>query len=120
MPTNTSLDSIEGQPERVASAVANSKPIVNCLTKEQAFKARYGKDIHITGTYELNSDGTYKEVTLRIQSAKGNNYVITEYFLNNDTDYVLLCRQHENRNIETRFGRYLDAEVTIADLIAEE
>jgi hypothetical protein len=119
MPTNTSLDSVDGQPETVA-AVANSKPIVNCLSKEQGFKARYGKDVLITGTYELNANGTYKEVTLRIQSAKGKHYVITEYFQNNDTDYVLLCYQHEYRNIETRFDRYLDAEVTIADLISEE
>lgn len=119
MQTNTSLDSVEGQPETLGT-VANSKPIVNCSSKEQGFKSRYGKDVLITGTYEMNDDGTYKEVTLRIQSPKGKHYVITEYFRNNGTDYVLLCRQHENRNIETRFDRYLDAEVTISDLISEE
>lgn len=102
------------------SAVADSKEIVSCDAQEKAIKKRYGKEVKITGTYEMNPDATYKEVTLRVQSPKNNHYVITEHFRGNNTDYVMLYRNIGDKTVVNKFDRYLDAEVTLADLIAEE
>jgi hypothetical protein len=98
----------------------NRKPMANCQPYIDAIKLRYGKDVQISGTYELNPDGTFKETTINIESPKGRHYSITEYFTNNNTDYVITSKTIDNRYMEHRFDRYIDAEIQIIDLIAGE
>ena len=46
---------------------------------------------------------------------------ITEYFTDIETtDYCVLSCRREGRNFEYRFDRFLDAEVSLIDMIAEE
>jgi len=102
------------------SKIADAKNIFKSEAKEAAIKLRYGKDVKITITYEMNGK-QLKELTLRYQSANNKVYSITEYF--NDvetTEYCILCCRRNGRNFEYKFDRFLDAEVSLIDLIAEE
>lgn len=120
MPMNTFPD-IGPLTDENTSAVADGKTFYQAKAKADAFEKRYGKSVLCTATVELYPSGGPKECTLRIQSVKNHKYVIVEY-INEDgnTDRALLCYTAGPRNIETTFNRYLDAEVTLADLIAEE
>jgi hypothetical protein len=120
MPMNTFPDIGELTDEQ-KPLVADGKSYYFATAKANAFETRYGKKILCMATREDYPDGNPKEVTLRVQSAKNNKYVIIEYFKEDgNADYTLLCYTKNFSNIETRFSRHLDAEVTLADLIAEE
>ena len=101
--------------------VADGKEYYLATEKAKAFEARYGKPVFCVVTIENYENKQPKECTLRIQSAKNKKYVITEYLTpEGTTQSVLLCYTHGPHNIQTQFNRYRDAEVTLADLIAEE
>lgn len=89
-----------------------------CQQHELALKKRYGKEVKVDGSKELNSDNTLKWVTLNIK-AKGL-YTITEFLNGNDTEKVIVTYSKNDETKQLTFNRYLDAEVTIMDLIAEE
>ncbi len=89
---------------------------------EKEFKKRYGKDAAIFKTDDFNDDKTFKQITYRFESPQGKHFVITEVYKGNtnDTDYCLMCYTRDDRKFEHRFYRFLDAEVKVADLLAEE
>ena len=120
MPESTSLDKMDISVNTNTSDNPNKKPMANCRAHEEAILKRYGKVVRIAGTLELNADGTYKETCLNIESANGKHYTITEYFKNNDTDYVVTGKVINGWFLEHIFDRYLDAEIQIIDLISEE
>ena len=101
------------------SKIADSKNVFKSEGREAAILRRYGKRVRITITYDMNGN-KLKELTQRYQDDNNKVYSITEYFTENeDTDYcVLSCRRNE-KNFEYRFNRFLDAEVTLIDMIAE-
>jgi hypothetical protein len=102
------------------SKISDAKNVFKADEKEKAVKNRYGKDVKITVTYELDGN-KLKELTLRFQSVNNKVYSITEYFTPTETtDYCILCCRRNGRNFEYRFDRFLDAEVSLIDLIAEE
>ncbi len=102
------------------SKVSDSKNIFNSQEKEKAMKLRYGRDLKITITYEMDGK-LLKELTIRYQSANNKVYSITEYFTpTQTTDYCILCCRRNEKNYEYRYDRFLDAEVTMIDIIAEE
>lgn len=101
-----------------ASKVPDAKNIFKSEAREKAFKKRYGKDVRITITYEMNGN-KLKELTQRFQDSNNKVYSITEYFTEQEaTDYCILCCRRANRNFDYKFDRFLDAEVMLADLIA--
>ena len=102
------------------SSVSDAKNIFKSEERERAFLLRYGKTVRITISYELDGKNI-KELTQQFQSPKNKVYSLTEYFkADQTTDYVILsCRRNE-RNFEYRFDRFLDAEVSLVDIIAEE
>ncbi len=121
--TKEELASIESNLEISAvrkSAVSDSKNIFKSEEREKAFARRYGKDVRITISYELDGKNI-KELTQQFQDAKNRVYALTEYFTENQTtDYVILsCRRNE-RNFEYKFDRFLDAEVSMVDIMVEE
>lgn len=126
MPTNinqSDIDRVESSLEIEAiktSRIADTKNIFKSEEREKALKRRYGKDVKITITYEMNGK-KIKELTQRYQSPKNKVYAITEYFTDIETtDYCILsCRRNE-RNFEYKFDKFLDAEVSLIDMIAEE
>ena len=89
---------------------------------EEAFFRRYGKKVNISRTYDLNEDKTFKQVTVRFETPKGNHYVLNEIYKENtnDTDYVLLCYTKDDRKFEHKHNRYIDAEISLVDKISEE
>lgn len=88
----------------------------DCSEFEKAILARYGKAVTITGKYETNEDKTLRWVSLDIVSAKGNKYQLTEHLEGGLTKSVTMVHP----NGENSFSRYLDAEVSMIDKIAEE
>lgn len=117
------IDRIESELQLSAiktSKISDSKNVFKSEEREKAIRRRYGKDVKLTISYEMN--GTkIKELTIRFQSPKNKVYSLTEYFTDiEDTDYCLLCCRRDGRNMEYRFNRYLDAEVSLIDMIAEE
>lgn len=103
-----------------SSRIPDQKNVFSREGKEEAFALRYGKTVKIAVTYDLNPDNTLKEYTLRFETPKRYHYSVTEYLKNDVTDYVLLCYRKDGRNIENKFSRFVDAEVTLADLISQE
>lgn len=103
-----------------SSAVADSKNIFKSEEREKAFNKRYGKNVRITISYELDGRNI-KELTQQFQSEKNIVYSLTEYFTENQTtDYCLLCCRRNGKNYEYKFDRFLDAEVSLVDIMAEE
>lgn len=103
-----------------SSKIADAKNIFKSEGREEAFARRYGKNVRITISYELDGKNI-KELTQQFQSPNNKVYALTEYFKENQTtDYVILsCRRNE-RNFEYKFDRFLDAEVSLVDIMAEE
>ncbi len=101
------------------SKYPDTKNIFKSDEKEKAFKKRYGKNVKITITYEMDGN-LIKEYTLRFQSEKGNHYVITEYLKNDVTDYVLFGYHYNGKVIENKYNRFIDAEIALSDKLAEE
>lgn len=102
------------------SRIADTKNIFKSEEREKAFKRRYGKDVKITITYEMNGN-KLKELTMRFQSVNNKVYSLTEYFTDIETtDHCILCCRRDGRNFEYRFDRFLDAEISLVDMIAEE
>jgi len=103
-----------------ASRIADAKNIFKHKDKEKAFKKRYGKDVLIVHSYELEPDNTIREYTVQFQSPKRNHYSITELMEDGATVYVLLSYKKDNRNHTFKYKRYIDAEVHLADELAKE
>lgn len=102
------------------SKVADAKNIFKSDEKEKAIMRRYGKNLKITITYEMDGK-LLKELTIRYQSDNNKVYSITEYFTpTQTTDYCILCCRRAGRNYEYKYDRFLDAEVTMIDIISEE
>lgn len=102
------------------SRIADTKNIFKSEEREKAFKRRYGKDVKITITYEMNGN-KLKELTMRFQSVNNKVYSLTEHFTDIETtDYCILCCRRDGRNFEYRFDRFLDAEISLVDMITEE
>lgn len=102
------------------SRLPDTKNIFKSEEREKAFKRRYGKDVKITITYEMNGN-KIKELTMRFQSVNNKVYSLTEYFTPVETtEYCLLCCRRNGRNFEYRFDRFLDAEISLVDMISEE
>lgn len=87
-----------------------------CDQFEDAIKKRYGKTVAITGKFETSDDKTLRWVSLDFLSATGKKYQLTEHLENGKTKSVTLLSPAG----ENSFDRYLDAEVTLIDKIAEE
>lgn len=102
------------------SRLPDTKDIFKSKEREKALKRRYGKEVLITITYDMNGK-KIKELTQRYQSPNNKVYAITEYFTDVETtDHCILSCRREGRNFEYRFDRFLDAEVSLIDMIAEE
>lgn len=109
-----------------SSKYPDTKNVFKHEAKEQAFLNRYGKKVATAITYEgkdgaqLRSFNDLLEYTIRYESPKRHHYAITEYLDGGNTKYVLFSYRHNGKNYENRFDRFLDAEVSLADKIAEE
>lgn len=88
----------------------------DCSEFEKAILNRYGKAVTITGKYETNEDKTLRWVSLDFISPKGNKYQLTDHIEGGLTKSVTLVHPSG----ENTFSRYLDAEVSMIDKIAEE
>lgn len=126
MPTNinqSDIDRVESTLELEAiktSKIPDSKNIFKSEYRESALKKRYGKDVKITISYEMDGN-KIKELTQRYQSANNKVYSITEYFTPVETtDYCILSCRRNGRNFEYKYDRFLDAEISLIDMIAEE
>lgn len=117
------LDRVERELELTAiktSKIADSKNVFKREERQKALKKRYGKNVLITVTFEMNGN-KIKELTQRYQSENNKVYSITEYFTDVETtDYCVLSCRRNGRNFEYKFDRFLDAEVSLIDMIAEE
>lgn len=102
------------------SRIPDTKDIFKSKFREDAIRKRYGKDTKITITYDMNGK-KLKELTQRYQSQKNKVYAITEYFTETETtDYCILSCRRSGKNYEYKYDRFLDAEVSLIDMIAEE
>lgn len=102
------------------SAVSDAKDIFKSEAREKAFARRYGKNVRITISYELDGKNI-KELTQQFQDDNNRVYSLTEYFTDNQTtDHVILSCRRKERNFEYRFDRFLDAEVSMVDIMVEE
>lgn len=102
------------------SRLPDTKNIFKSEEREKALLRRYGKSVRIAITYEMNGN-RIKELTQRYQSSNNRVYAITEYFTETETtNYCILSCRREGRNFEYKFDRFLDAEVSLIDMIAEE
>ena len=73
-----------------SSKIADAKNIFKSEGREEAFARRYGKNVRITISYELDGKNI-KELTQQFQSPNNKVYALTEYFKENQTtDYVIL------------------------------
>lgn len=132
MSTNISQNDLSVEAEKIlklsalkSSAKPDVKNVFKHEEKEKAFKKRYGKDVSIIVTYdhpdsELKSFDFLSEYTLRFETPKGGHYAVTEYLDHGATRDVILSYRKNGRNFENHFNRFVDAEVTLADLISEE
>lgn len=120
MPMNTFPD-IGELTDPNQSVIADGKTYYQAKAKADAFALRYGKPILCMATVEYYPNGSPKECTLRVQSAKNKKYLFIETLKEDgNADHVVLCYTIGDRNIETTFNTFLEAEVTLADLIAGE
>lgn len=106
------------------SKIKDVKDIWNAKERQKAFMKRYGKDVRISVSFDINTEkftsmDDVSECTMRFES-KDKQYSITEFLKNGDTEKVILCYMHEGKLRENQFKRYIDAEVTLADKISEE
>jgi len=93
---------------------------VRAEAKEKAYKKRYNRDVKIFMTSGVTETGQ-KWYSLYFNSKKGTEYVATEFYTKDmDTDYVTLSYKHGNRTITNKFSRFLDAEISVVDKVAEE
>jgi len=79
--------------------------------KEKEFKVRYGKNVEVHIAIENND--IYH---VKIKSKKGKEYIITDKMDRGMTQYALV----EYDGKVHRYTRFIDAEISIADLIGEE
>lgn len=131
--SQSNIDEVQKEAEDILKIEAlkvskhpDAKDMFRHEDKEKGFKKRYGKEVRIAVTYEgingadIKSFNELKEYTLRFESQKRNHYAITEVMLDGDTSEVWLSYRKDGRNITNRFNRFVDAEITLADLISEE
>ncbi len=85
--------------------------------KELAFFKRYGKKTVITVDNRF-VNGVLESYTLYFETPN-MLYRIDEFLKDGATDYVTL-EYGKERKIKHKYNRFLDAEITLADLIAEE
>ncbi len=83
---------------------------------ELQYKQIYNREVEINHGKELNEDGTIKRAIAEVISPKGKKYTLTEFLLNNATDFVLL----DYGNKQQRYKSYLEAEVNMAHKIGSE
>jgi uncharacterized protein (DUF1697 family) len=102
------------------SPLKDEKDLFQRNRLETAFKKRYGKPVDIQVTYDLTKDKTIKEYTLHFNAEKNNQYFITEYLVDDITDKVFIKYIRGGEIVENVFNRFVDAEITLADLISEE
>lgn len=102
------------------SKIDDSSNIYKKESLEEAFKKRYGKSVKISVSYDLTEYSTLKEYTLNYKTSKGGNYFVTEYLVDDVTKSVILSFVHNGQLIQNMFKRFVDAEVTLSDLISEE
>lgn len=103
--------------------IPDTKNIFKHEEKEKAFKKRYGKDVNISISYHTHN-GKFESMNdiraIRMMfTFKNNEYYLTEYFKEADTDYVLFEYTVGSRVIKNKYDRFLDAEVSLVDKIAE-
>lgn len=106
------------------SKIKDINDIWKAKEREKAFMKRYGKDIRISVSYDINTDkftsmDDVSECTMKFES-KDKQYSITEFLKNGATEKVILCYTHEGKVRENIFRRYIDAEITLVDKISEE
>jgi len=94
----------------------NTLPREQCDAFEDAIKKRYGKTVTITGKREVNADNSLRWVSLDVVSSKNRNYQLTEHLEGGLTKSVTLLHPAG----ENTYTRYLDAEISMVDKIAEE
>lgn len=131
--SQNSLDEVQKEAEDILKIKAlkvskhpDSRDLFRHAEKENGFNKRYGKKVRIAVTYEgiegaeLKSFNDLKEYTLRFESQNRHHYAITEVLKDGGTSEVWLSYRKDGRNITSRFNRFVDAEITLADLISEE
>lgn len=114
MQTPTSPSDIKRSP------IVDKKNIFKREQLSKAFNKRYGKPVDVQVTYDVTELGTIKEYTLHFISQKGDNYFITEHLVDDITDTVSIKYIRDGKIMENVFKRFVDAEITLADLISEE
>lgn len=122
MPKNISLkdEELTSLDKQVTSVISGAIPVYKDVTRESAFKERYGKDVEVAMTVEQNPDKSLKTTTIRFQSKNNKIYVIHEIFDNGDTKAALLCYNTPEKTYQYLYDRFVDAEIHLADLIAME
>ena len=84
------------------------------INREKAFLKRYGKTIECDVEYNMDGDNI-KDYTVTLKSPK-NTFMITEFMKDGLTKYVFLSHKDKQWN----YPRFLEAEISVADLISEE
>ena len=107
------------------SRLVDDKDIFKSREKEKMFNKRYGKQVNITVSYDINTSefksmDDLKEYTLKFRTLKGKEYTLTEILDKGATKKVVLKYNNQGKEIKSIFLRFIDAEVTLADYIAEE
>ncbi|KYK25695.1 hypothetical protein AYK26_07705 [Euryarchaeota archaeon SM23-78] len=99
---------------------ANQLVPVRDEIKEKAYKKRYNRDVKIFILNGKTEQGQHY-YTLYFNTPKGTEMTLTEFYKPDfTTDYVDLSYNYKDRNIINRFKRFIDAEITLADLVSEE
>ena len=83
--------------------------------KAECFTKRDGKTIKCFVEHNMK-DKVLLDYTIKIVSEKGKEYLLTDYLKDGATEKIVL-RRGERENVFTRF---VDAEIAVADGIAEE
>lgn len=86
--------------------------------KLQAMFKRYcnNKDFECYSCKEKDGNGNFVSASVKIVSRYKKEYILTEYFKDNLTDYVVF----KNGEKEYKFNRYTDAEISLVDALASE
>ena len=84
------------------------------INREQAFLKRYGKKVECDVEY-VKDKKILKNYSVTIKSPN-NSFIIQEFLKEGLTEYVLLT--HNNK--QWKHTRFLDAEISVADIIGEE
>jgi len=86
----------------------------------KAFKVRYNRNVEVFRALTFNQDNELKEASIHIMSKKGTRFILNEFLSDGLTDYVTITYKVDDTAKTSKYKRYIDAEISVADLIGQE